>query len=93
MQDLYNAYFGIVPSSQPSLPVSPSPSPGNEPTHEKVAVYISFTDIAAGQLDLLLDILDTSDYKCAFFVAADEVTENADLLRRAAGAGHTLGLF
>ncbi len=84
MQTAYDAYMGITPSEGPSTAA--------EQTYENVTVFLNFSDIAAGQFGLLLDILDTSEYKCCIFVAADEITDNADLLRRAAGSGHTIGL-
>ncbi len=92
MQSAYNNYVGHPNDGQPAT-VSPSPSPGHAPTHENDTIYLSFTDLTAGQLDLLLDILDTSEYKCGFFIAADEIADNADLLRRAAGAGNMLGVW
>ena len=94
MQSAYNQYIGLPANGQPATAhPSTSPSAGHASTHENDTVYLSFTDLAAGQLDLLLDILDTSEYKCGFFIAADEIADNADLLRRAAGAGNMLGIW
>jgi hypothetical protein len=89
MQTAYNEYLGITSSDSPSSP--PSVPPVIQ-TFEKVTVFLSFHDFTADRLALLLDILDTAEFKCAFFVGADEIAENADLLRRAAGSGHAIGI-
>ena len=86
----YNAYLGIEPSSEPTGPPSPH---GPDETYEDATVYLSFYDINAGQFALLLDIMDMSEFKCAIFVSGFEIAENADLIRRAAGAGHTIGIW
>jgi hypothetical protein len=36
----------------------------------------------------VLDALEATSYKACFFVTADEIEDNADLLRRAACKGH-----
>jgi hypothetical protein len=41
----------------------------------------------------VLSDLDTYQFKSCFFVSADEIRENADLLRRAAGRGHMIGIW
>ena len=86
----YNAYLGIEPSSEPTdhLRLMVRMRLTKTPT-----VYLSFYDINAGQFALLLDIMDMSEFKCAIFVSGSEIAENADLIRRAAGAGHTIGIW
>ncbi len=89
MQTAYNAYLGITSSDAPSSTASVPPV---IQSFENVTVYLSFHDFTADRLALLLDILDTAEFKCAFFVGANEIAENADLLRRAAGSGHAVGI-
>ena len=91
IQSSYYSYFGIESSGDPDSSSS-APSDTDTQTYEQVTVYLTFSELNAGQLDLLLDILDTSDFKCGIFVAADEIADNAELLRRAVGSGHMIGL-
>lgn len=88
MQDYYNAYTGSTDASLSS----PAPSP-EDPTYENVTVFLSFCGLAPVNFSAVLDALDIYGYKCCFFVSADDIAASADLIRRAAGSGHTIGIW
>lgn len=87
MQTFYDAYIGD--STQPSA----SPTTPTSQTFENVTVFLSFYNLTPKNFEVLLNTLDYYPFKCCFFVAADEIASNADLLRRAAGCGHTVGIW
>lgn len=90
MQDYYDAYMGV-----PDTGTTPKPStaPSVETTFNSVTVFLSFYDVSAGEFETILSTLSTSVYKCCFFLSADEIADNADLLRRAVGQGHVIGIW
>lgn len=90
LQSYYNAYYS---SSSPDTSASPSVSSDVAPTYEKVTVFLSFYAFSPKNFRAVLDALDQVGYKCCFFVSADEIAGNGDLLRRAAGSGHTIGIW
>jgi hypothetical protein len=85
IQTLYDAYVTAEPSATPE-----SPAP---PTYPDVSVYLSFYDLTGGNLKSILEKLASTSYKACFFVTSGEIEAHADLLRRAAGKGHTLGVL
>lgn len=88
MQRLYDNYVGQ--SGSPSVTPEASPSP---PAYPDISVYLSFYDVSGGGLARILETFEKIAYKACFFVTADEIEDNADLLRRAACKGHTIGIF
>lgn len=87
LQTAYDIFTGkTTPSPSPS-------SPGAVPSYGNVTIYLSFTDLSGGTLGEVLDTFDNTPYKSCIFVAEDEVADNADLLRRAAAAGHSIGIW
>jgi hypothetical protein len=91
LQAEYDKYTGVITSADPSA--SPTPSTPEPPTYEDITVYLSFYNLSDGELGSILDSLALSSYMACFFVTADEIEDNADLLRRAACKGHTIGIF
>lgn len=91
MQEYYNAYIsaGTSPGVTPTAP----PTPSVEPTYENVTEYLSFCDLKPQEFKGVLDALGAYQYKCCFFTTCDEIEENANLLRRAVGAGHSIGIW
>ena len=83
MQQLYDAY------TQPET----SPEAEAEVTFENVTVYLSFYELSSENFEQVLDLLEQYSCKACFFVSAEEIAADAALLRRAAGAGHTIGLW
>jgi hypothetical protein len=100
LETYYNAYT-VNPNPSPAASPSPTNSPTSspttsadvEPTYQNVTIYLSFYDLSGGKMANILDALKVSSYKCCFFVAEDEIAANADLLRRAAGEGHMIGIW
>jgi hypothetical protein len=97
MQKYYDEYKAANtppnPSVSPSPGVSPSPVIPPAASYERVTVYLSFYQLSGEPFGKVLDLLRDSGYRCSFFIAADEIPDNADLLRRAAGEGHTIGIW
>lgn len=100
MQKYYDEY--TKPDNTPSPDASPSPSvstPSEEPEnspetdYDDITIYLSFRNLSAGSLDIVLDKLDQTNIKCTFFVTVEEISSNADLLRRIACSGHSIGIF
>ncbi len=94
MQDRYDQYIRDItpatPEPTPSQNVDPSPSPSV--TYPNVPVYLLFASLPA-EPDSVLDALDTYACKAAFFLTADEIAENGDLVRQLLGQGHSIGLL
>jgi hypothetical protein len=59
---------------------------------KNISVYLGFYDLSAKNFAEVLDIIDAYRYQCCFFVSYEEIAADADLIRRAAGEGHTIGL-
>lgn len=88
LDSMYADYTG-----NPNPSSSPTPSTPVEPTYPNVTEYLSFYDFSGGNFENILGTLDETSYKVCFFVARDEIAANADLLRRAVGEGHMLGIW
>lgn len=56
-------------------------------------VYLTFDESPGGNTDTILNILKEYDVKATFFVVGDESGERADVYRRIAEEGHTLGMY
>ena len=90
---------GAPPSTQPSTPPgeSPAPPPVEEPPpkYDDVTIHHSFYNISAGGTDAILELLsggETSNYHFCFFVSADDIRQNAGLVRKISGNGHSVGI-
>lgn len=84
MQERYEAYYnGGSTGETPTPGETTSPGVGNDGQ-----VYLSFQGMPS---DILLDLLSKKEAKACFFLAADDVRANPDMVRRIAGEGHSLG--
>lgn len=94
MQSVFNTYYNVPTPSVPPV-YTPAPTPavtGDMPPEENVTVYLSFRGIN----DDTAEILSSLSYyglDACFFVTADEIRENPDLIRRISGSGHTVGFL
>lgn len=77
-----------TPTLGPGVSVSPQ-----MPTYEDISVYISFDGLSETYTPEILAALDNSGYKGIFYLTAEEIAENADLLRRIIGSGHSVGIM
>lgn len=97
MQKYYNEYVGVDPSPDASpTPSEPTPStqePEDTAGYHDITVFVSFHALKAEYLESILDKLDKTNAKCTFFVSAEEIASNADLLRRITCSGHTVGIY
>lgn len=78
-------------SPKPSTP-TPTPTETNEPGNKYASVYLSVRGIGSSTSSML-NSLDFYGYSACFFVTAEEIKENPDLIRRIAGSGHSVGIL
>lgn len=92
LNNAYNVYTGVTVSTPPTP--TPSASSSSPPTtNANETVYLSLYDLSGGRLDDILDALGDTYYRTCIFVTGEEIAENAPLLRRAAAAGHSFGIW
>lgn len=85
-----------IPPSGTSRPVTPDPEPSPEPddtTKTQTQVYLAFRCENTGGLSQILDLLDDSGSRAIFFFDPELLAQQDDLIRRAAGSGHSIGLL
>lgn len=83
----------VSPSPSVTTP-SPSPSPTNTDSGDKryVTVYLAFRHTDGTGLADILDILARENRSALFFLPPDAIGDNAALIRRMVGEGHSVGL-
>lgn len=82
-------------SPSPSVPTpSPSPSPTNTDSDDKryVTVSLAFRHTDGTGLANILDILARENRSALFFMPTNAIGDNAALIRRMVGEGHSVGL-
>ena len=105
--DAYKKYWqareSLVPSPSPSQSASPSPSvpvasPSPSPTstgsddRRYVTVALAFRHTDGTGLADILDTLAQNNLSALFLLPPDDIGDNAALIRRMVGAGHSVGL-
>ena len=105
--DAYKKYWqareSLVPSPSPSQSASPSPSvpvasPSPSPTstgsddRRYVTVALAFRHTDGTGLADILDTLAQNSLSALFLLPPDAIGDNAALIRRMVGAGHSVGL-
>lgn len=83
----YNNQPAVTETPDP-VRVTPLPSPTAE-THEGEHLTISFSGAPTAET---LDTLERYGVKSCFFLSEEDIIADPDALRRALGAGHTLGI-
>ncbi len=76
-----------VPSAPPAETPAPTPTPNAD--RSDVHVHLCFLGLGSGSGELLETLGDTP---ACFFASAEEIYENADLVRRILGSGSSVGL-
>ena len=84
--------------SQYDQPDATDPQPGTdnpepdepEVTHDPVSVYPAITDVSV--MADASTVLERNGLRAAFFLTADEIRQNPDLVRQLYTAGHRIGL-
>lgn len=97
MRAMYNAYYGIV-SPSPSSPADasdrpsggPDTSPAPVPDRSATSVYLCFAGLPDEQI---VKALSSHGYDAAFFLTAEQVTENADAVRALIVEGFAVGVW
>ncbi len=86
---LQNQYPG--PADTPPEPSASAPEE-TEPDGENSQVYLAFRCDTGQAAQEILDTLDGTGSRALFFLPADALADNGDLIRRIVGTGHSLGL-
>ena len=83
------------PSADPTVPpdVPSPPTPPEDEPKSQTTVYLAFRCDSGEGLSEILELLDRSGLRAAFFFSASALAQLDDLIRRAAGSGHTIGLL
>jgi hypothetical protein len=95
LRNAYNDYYTPVapPPQPPLLPEEPDELP---PDYSTITIYLSFFDISAGSAEEILNVLESqvvSNHQTCFFVSADDILMNPDVIRRISGSGHVIGIW
>ena len=105
LRDGYNAYYEkpsppVSPSPggtvAPPTETPPEEIPPPPPKYGDVTVYHSFYNVSAGGIDAILELPgadEAPEYRFCFFVSADDIRENAGLIRKLSAAGHAIGIW
>jgi len=103
-----NALQEFLRAQQPDSPPAPPPSvtdppvvpdepfPPTQPEDEpkrQTTVYLAFRCEGGEGLSEILDLLDRSGMGAALFFSTSALSQQDDLIRRAAGSGHIIGLL
>lgn len=86
MQSIYNSYYGL--NDQPSPTPSPTPTP--EINRSDTTVYLCFAGVPDSQLK---KSLSARSYHAAFFLTAEQVSDNADAVRSLVVEGYGIGVW
>lgn len=89
MQLRYEAYMAAQKPSE-SAPEPDIPDPDTPPNHDGVKVYLSFTGLPG---DGILSALRSQNSGACFFLTAEQVRSDPELVRRLDGEGFKLGVL
>ena len=93
MRTYYEDYYSARAAEQPAAaPVTVSPAPAGNPEedHQGEAVSVSFLGLPGDQT---LETLEQARLRPCFFLTAEEIRRDPDLVRRLAGEGYPLGIY
>ncbi|MDR1217883.1 MAG: hypothetical protein LBJ99_04755 [Oscillospiraceae bacterium] len=99
MRESYEEYTGARETPPAATPTQTppesglTPTPTPVPTDEDITLYLLFYDLGGGAADSILDALDVSGYRGCFFVTEEEAARYPDIVRRAVGSGHAMGVL
>ena len=87
MRSRYNEYFGVPETSKPPQDV---PIAQEEEDRQNTRVSLCFNGLPSKKM---LELISGYGYTAAFFLTAEQVEENPELVRELYGSGHSLGIF
>lgn len=79
-----------TPSTNIPGTTTPQDNPEDTPDEEPAQVYLAV--VGADTMEALLPTLSRENLQAVFFLTADEILQNSDLVRRIVSEGHTVGL-
>lgn len=85
-------YLNPAQSPSPSIPVTGSPGPSDEPAVTP-EVYLSFDCSAPDGLRELMTVLDNHKINATFFLTADIIESERDLVIGIIASGHNVGIY
>lgn len=77
---------------EPAVSAAPSESPSPNVSGSGAGVYLAFVQDGDGKLDSVLNALAAQSCQGLFFLTADQMAQQDDLVRRLVGSGHFVGL-
>ena len=86
----------LNPTPDPAAPTIPSVTPPqneDDPSSASVRTYLAFLCQAGGELDGVLDALDSQGKYALFLMTPQALEENSGLVRRILGTGHSIGIL
>ena len=86
LRERYNSYVASHSTPTPSRPVDDNP----HTSVDGAAAYLSFRGLPS---DSLLSALRANHVSACFFLTADDIRSNTDLIRRLDGEGYHLGVY
>lgn len=82
-----------APSPAPTPPIATTPPPDEEsPLHNDVNVFISIYGLDPASTPLILRTLTNNEVPATFYLTQEDISANADLVRRVVGCGFSVGL-
>ncbi len=95
MKSRYEAYMGTQSTSTPEILPTPSPSPSPEPDEDEDEgiggiIYLSFEGLPSHSI---LRTLENYSARATFYLSADDISQNPDIVREIYGKGHALGVY
>ena len=100
LKTAYDEYFSQTALPSPTAP--DKPGGGQQPAvtppqkYDDITIHHSFYNLSAGGAGVILELLSTgiaADYRFCFFVSAEDIRNNAGLVRKISGNGHTIGIW
>lgn len=92
MKTRYNDYLQTL-TTTPTATATPTPTPTPTPVAvEDLNVVLAFSWETGQATEDILDTLDTLSTTAIFFFPADEILNQAQLIRRIVGSGHMVGI-
>ena len=81
-----------APTAAPRPTATPEPSPSPRPTRSDVEVYIAFLGVGENS-EACADILTSKGFTPCFFLTAEDIRQQPELIRKLNGIGCGLGLL
>lgn len=93
MRNRLSRYENSLISPMPSVTPAATPSPSEFPYYGDINVYLGFIGLDTQYTPAILSMLKRTGTRAAFFLTAEEVNRDPNLVRRMIGEGHSVGML